>query len=113
MADEKVLTTIEEIIDRQVEELRVSNGTPAKSLATTVLRFFDEGKRVALSCIGAQAAANALKAVAIANSELASQGKFFAVIPMFDVRRTQDRTTGQEIELTAIRLLIGRIPMTL
>ncbi len=107
------ITTLEELVNSQYKELRVSNGTPVKALATAILRYFEEGKKVQLSIIGAQAAAQALKAVASANGEAGQQGKFFAIVPSFDMKTINDRHTNQEIELTAIRLTLGRIPITL
>lgn len=105
--------TLEDVVMLQFEELRVSGATQTRPLATSILRYFDEGRRVALSCIGAQAAAQALKAVACANGELASQGRLLAIIPTFDIRRQADRVTGEEIELTAIRLIVGKLPIML
>lgn len=107
------LTSLEDVIKMQYEELRVSGSTQTRALATSILRYFDEGRRVALSCIGAQAASQALKAVAVANGELATQGKLLAIVPTFDLRRQADRVTGEEIELTAIRLILGRLPVML
>jgi stage V sporulation protein SpoVS len=111
------LKTLEEVINAQYMELRVSNGTPVQALATSILRYFEEGRKVALSCIGAQAAAQALKACAVANGEAGQQGKFFAIVPSFDVKKVRENrpgpTQGDEIELTAIRLIVGRIPITL
>lgn len=107
------LVTVEEIIKGQYTELRVSNGTEPKLLATTILRTFDENKRVAISCIGAQAVAQAFKAVAVANGEAVAQGVLLSIVPTFDVKKLRDRDTNQPIELTAIRMIIARIPLVL
>lgn len=107
------IETVEDAILARFQELRVAQNTPSKELAGAILRYFEEGKKVALSVIGAQAAAQALKAVAIANEELIKQGRYFAIVPAFDLKRVPDRETGREIELTAIRLIVGRIPIML
>ena len=103
MMEEDVVKSME----TSLLELRVGNATQAKTLATSILRYREEGRSIVLSCIGAVALSNGVKAVAMANGELAQQGMFLSVVPGFCTKPLRDRDTGQTIEMTSIRLVIG------
>ena len=98
-------------LEGQVQELRVSNGTNVKQLATAILRFMEEGKKVSLACIGPQSQSQALKAVAVANGEMAPQGKILLVLPAFDVKVFADKDTRNSVEMTAIILHVVKAPV--
>lgn len=107
------MLAIEDMLKSSIAELRVSNGTPSKALATSILRYLDDGKRVTLSCIGAQCLNQAVKAVAIANAEAASGGHMLVVIPSFETRSFPDRNTGEPLEMTGMSLFVGRVPLVI
>lgn len=99
------------VVDRDPNEveLTVGRATEAPRLATAILRFFEEGKRPVLSCIGAESIAVGVKAVAIANGEAAPQGVLLQIHPAFQQKRFPDRRTFQQVEMTAMRLIIKRV----
>ena len=107
------LRTLEGHLEGRQISLRVSNSTPAKTLATAILRYLDEDRQVVLSCIGPFPQAQALKAVGIANGEMAQQGRLLAVVPAFEEKKIHDRDTGREVEMTAMRFIVCRLPVVL
>ena len=114
MSDITELKTVEQNVQDLTVELRVSNGTPVKTLATAILRYLEEKKRVRLSCIGAQSLSQAIKAIAIANGEAASGGSLLALIPSFQTKHFVDRgDSTQQVEMTAVNLTVGRVPIVL
>jgi stage V sporulation protein S len=106
-----VVPRVEDVVALSIVELRVSNGTPAKGLATSILRYMEDGKRVALSCIGPQTLNQAIKAVAIANGEAAPGGSMLIIIPSFDTKHFPDRSSGLDVEVTAMKLMVGKLPL--
>jgi len=111
---EDFLFPVEQLMESAVKPVRVANGTPLRELSTLILRFLDEGKqRVALECIGAPSVNIGIKAVAIANEESIKQGRILVILPSFELKSFADRATGKEIEMTAIRLLVSRLPVLL
>lgn len=87
------------------EEIRVSGRTNVQSLAWTVYKTHEEGKRVVLLGIGTQAINQAVKAVAIANSRGASHGIIFTILPaMQDVVIAGQE--GEELERTVIKMTL-------
>lgn len=107
----KHLDAYEEGVAKAIRELRVSNGTPVKDLSNSILCYMDEGDRVCLSSIGANALSQAVKAVGAGQAESAQEGKLLYIVPTFDTKQMMDRDSGQYIELTALRLILGRIPL--
>lgn len=106
------LMTWDKLLTRDMIELRVSSTTSAPDLAIASLRYFEEGKKVVLSCIGARSIAEGVKAVAIANGEAAQQGKLMLALPAFELKQVEDQATGKMVELTAIRLVLCLLPIT-
>lgn len=97
--DDKGFTRRRQVTGEQ--ELRVANSTDVRYLATAILRYLDEGKRVYLSCIGVQTISQACKSVAVANGELAPQGYVLTLLPTFQVRNFEDN--GETVERTVLR----------
>lgn len=92
---------------REVEqELRVAAGTGTHVLATSIVKNFEEGKRVVLSCIGVKSQSQALKAVAVANGYVAPKGFVFVMLPSFHVTRFPDKDQGCVVEKTAVRFAL-------
>lgn len=113
MTEQSTLTTLEEYLEQNLTELRVANETPIQNLATAMVRYIEEGRHVTLSCIGAQSISQAVKAVAISHGTTAPGGKLLAIIPTFNVKDIKDKFSQQMVETTALRLIIGRIPIIL
>lgn len=109
--DETSVTAWEKVLTASVQELKVAAGTPHQHLATAILRYLDEGKRVVLSCIGAQSVSQAMKAVAHAQGESAQQGRLIAVVPGWDSKKFPDRVTLQQVEMTSFRMVCCRLPI--
>ena len=109
--DHDSLFPLDKVFAHAVVDYRVCNNTEVKSLATAILRLFEEGKAVALNCIGAQALSQAVKAATVANGELAQQGKMVIMTAAFANKTIKDRNSGEGIEMTTIRLLVGRKPL--
>jgi len=86
-----------------VQELRVAFNTDIHSLATSIIRNHDEGRRIYLACVGSTAVHQAMKAVASVNAK--SDGQV-AVTPFFDEVRTIDRETKRPIVLTALKFWV-------
>ena len=107
------LKSLAEEVAENTMELRVSKTTPVRSLATSILRCFDEHKRVTLSCIGAPASHQALKAIAAAMGEVGSQGSVLCAVPAFDVKHLVDKFSGEDVDRTSIRLMVFKMPVTL
>lgn len=113
MSEDVGLKSAERMASDVTAELRVSNGTPVKTLATAILRYLDDRKRVKLSCIGPQSLSQAIKAIAIANGEAASGGYLLALIPSFETKHFADRQDAEkQVEMTALNLVVGRVPIT-
>ena len=80
--------------------LKVCGGTPCKKLAQAVIGVLDREKRCpVLEYIGAGAGAQAIKAVAIANSTLHGSHRALAAVPVFCSRAFSDNP-----DMTAIQL---------
>lgn len=107
------MRAFEALMARVGVELNVANGTSVKSLATMILRSIEEGKFVTLRAIGPFALSQALKSIAVANGELAQQGDALWTLPAFEMRIIKDRVTQEDKELTAMRLVIGKVSMQL
>ncbi len=108
---------LEKTLSEGVMELRVSGGTQPMNLAKSIIGYMEEGKRPALSCIGFPALAVAIKSVAIANGELAPQGKLLCVFPSFDKKEldgapTHNGSPSGEI-VTALKLTVFALPVVL
>lgn len=88
------------------QELRVATSTNVQLLATSIVRNVEEGKRVTLSCIGVQPVSQAVKAVAIANGQVAPHGMVFFISPAFHVAHFKDRESNEDVERTVMRLTI-------
>ena len=95
--------------DVNLIELRVQSGTPIHTLAVSIVRNQEEGKKVSLSCIGPGAISQALKAVARSNGEVAQQGAVNVCLPAFQEKTIVDRTTGKPVVMTAVILKVIRI----
>lgn len=89
-------------------ELRVGGGTAPKSLAGSIANNLNEGKRVSLTAIGHQAVGQAIKAVSIANSYVASHGYQLSVYPSFEVKQIENGDAGS-VERTAMVLQIVKV----
>lgn len=82
---------------------KVGGGTDCKRLAAAIANEVDKaGSLVTLEFIGAGACAQAVKAIAIANTFLSRRGKFVTGLPTFVHRDLKDQhdTTGMQIKLT-------------
>ena len=88
--------------------LRVAGSTDTQLLATSLVKNEEEGKRVVLQCIGVAPISQALKAVALANGQVAPNGFVFTATPTFATVRFPDRDTQELVERVAIRLFISR-----
>ena len=106
------LSSLAQEISENTVELRVSKKTSSRSLATAILRHFDDGRRVVLSCIGASSLSQGIKSVAIAMGETCPQGDILCVVPAFDIKRLEDRDSGEDIDMTAIKCLVYKLPIT-
>ena len=93
-------------------ELRVSKSTNAKALASSIMRVFEDGRRVEISCIGVAALSQAVKAVAIAMGETGPQGYLLAIVPAFDTKMVKDRDSGEDHELTSMKLKVFKLPIS-
>jgi stage V sporulation protein SpoVS len=82
--------------------LRVGGGTDCKKLAFAIVGVLErEHARPILEFVGAGACAQAVKAVAIANSHLARSGKFLTALPTFVHREVKDNA-----DLTGLQLIL-------
>ncbi len=90
-------------------ELRVGGGTAPKSLAGSIANNLNEGKTVSLTAIGHQAIGQAIKAVGIANSYVASHGYQLAVYPSFEVKHIDSGDGLTQLERTAMVLLLVKV----
>lgn len=79
---------------RADEPLRVASGTPPAELATAVSRALADGRHPVLRAIGAGAVNQAVKAIAIASSQVALRGLVLSCRPGFVNGKIddQDRT---------------------
>jgi stage V sporulation protein SpoVS len=108
---------LEKTLSEGVIELRVSGATHPLSLAKSMIGYMEEGKRPALSCIGKPALDVAIKSIAIANGELAPQGKLLCCFPCFDKKELDGAPThngsptGEPV--TAIKLTVFALPVIL
>lgn len=86
---------------------RVSSTANVSDLAWSVAKALEEGFRPILVGIGVQAVSQAVKAVAVANSRVASQGKVFSVLPAFENLMIDDpEQPGSKKERTVIKLVL-------
>ena len=109
---------LEKTLVEGVMELRVSGATQPMNLAKSIIGYMEEGKRPALSCIGFPSLAVAVKAVAIANGEMAPQGKLLCIFPSFDKKEldgappTHNGSPSDGV-VTALKLTVFALPVVL
>ena len=84
--------------------MKVSKVTDVRKLASAIVQKWDSDGDVRLSCIGAAAVNQAVKAVGRANSQFDSRGQEISFVPSFRIV-TVDRDNS---ERTAI-ILIARV----
>lgn len=87
--------------------LRVSNSTDVHKLATSIKKNDAESRRVVISCIGVQTVNQAMKAVAIANGQVATAGYVFFALPYFHVETQESGVEQTIMRFAVIRHLIG------
>jgi len=81
------------------EHLRVGGGTDAHKLASAIAGSVERKHECLIEYIGAGAGNQAIKALIIANSILANQGKFVTVMPAFVKRGFADNPQATAIIL--------------
>ncbi len=85
--------------------LRVANTTEAQSLATAIVKFHEEGKKVVLTCLGVVALGVAAKAVILSNEQMAREGFVLSCYLSYrDMLAIKPETEGEEVTVVAIRL---------
>lgn len=77
------------------KEFKVASRTEPKKLATAITTNLRQNKSVTLVVIGHGAIGQAMKAIPIVNQEAIAQGKYYAVVPSFQVRNI-DVPDGQD-----------------
>jgi stage V sporulation protein S len=83
-----------------VEELRVSSGSNTKSVAGAIASVLNDADKVALTCVGAGAVNQAVKAVAIARGFVAPSGFNLVVVPGFiDLEIDGEERTGMNLKV--------------
>jgi stage V sporulation protein S len=81
------------------EHLRVGGGTDAHKLASAIAGAVERKHECLIEYIGAGAGNQAIKAIIIANSILASQARFITVLPSFVKRGFADNPQATAIIL--------------
>lgn len=86
--------------------LRVAGDTIVEHLATSVVKYIEEGYRVVMACIGCMPIMQATKAVAVANSRTGPHGFFLSMLPSFNIVRFPDKETREIVERTAMHFTV-------
>lgn len=94
-----------EMAARPQQILRVASNTGVSQLATSLLKYVQEGSDVTLSCIGVASIAQALKACARANGEAVTNGMCLSLVPTYALKKLVDGD-GQETECTVLNLFV-------
>jgi len=87
--------------------MRVSRVTEVKKLAGAIIKKYELGEKIILSCIGAAALNQAVKAIGRSNSYFVVKGKELSFVPSFEIV-TINNEEGENLERTAI-ILTGRV----
>lgn len=85
---------------------RVAGTANVHDLAWAISKGLEEGHRPVLIAIGVQAITQAVKAIAVANSRVASQGKIFTVLPAFENVMIPNQQTKVNEERTVMKLIL-------
>lgn len=88
--------------ERETVMLKVSAGSDARKVGSSIAHCMAEGKEVHIRTVGAGATNQAIKATAIANSWAALRGERWALIPGFADVPGKDGKTISAITLQVI-----------
>lgn len=94
------------MIDQKEIVLKVAKDTVVEHLATSVVKYIEEGYRVVMACIGCMPIMQATKAIAVANSRTGPHGFFLSMLPAFQVVHFPDKETREIVERTAMRFTV-------
>lgn len=91
------------MMDKEMQVLRVSSGTPVRSFAGCIVSFVEQNKDIEVHAIGAGAVNQMVKSLAIANGILAPQGKELLFKPHFkDIKEN-----GKESSAIVVRVVVN------
>lgn len=90
-------------------DLRVASSTNIQYLATSIVKYFQEGRRVQISAIGVVPISTAIKALIIANGKVAPEGRVFVMVPYFFTDDVDNRESGLTEQKTVIKLSVYRV----
>ena len=90
------------------EDMPVRGETSPQSLGWRVARSYEEGTKVALTGVGPHAVNTMVKAVIIANGNMASRGIVFLLFPKFATvpNTRQEEGEGSPETLTAVTFVV-------
>lgn len=88
--------------NKNVKQIRVSNTTAVKPLATSILFSINEGKEIELRAVGASAVNQMYKGITIARGECAAKGKDLYIKPGFE----EIETNGEKRTVMLAKLII-------
>lgn len=89
-------------------DLRVSSTTNVHFLATAMVKYFQEGYRVQISCIGVVPISIAMKAIAVAEGKVSPEGFTLAAVPLFYSDDVTNRDNGLLEKKTVMRFCLYR-----
>jgi stage V sporulation protein SpoVS len=88
-----------------MESMKVSRTTSVPALSGAIIKTWEQNGEVRLSCIGASAVNQAVKAIGKANAYFSVKGKELSFIPSFEIVMIDNE---ENVERTAI-ILTGRV----
>ena len=88
-------------------ELKVGAATSVESLAIAVVKNLDEGKKVALCCIGDKCVGVAVRSIVRANAILATKGVYLGTVPSMNEVVSSETLHNQTV--TRFNIISGRL----
>lgn len=89
------------------EVLKVAGTTNTSRLASTIVKIYENNETCELVAIGAGAVNQAIKAVAVANGLVGSNGISFSVKPCFFILDLSQEKEDGKSEVTALRFKVA------